>query len=94
MNGVTLTSASSLNVFGFDGDGIGTQNFVTFPGTGYAGPSGAIQYGTANASDVANGPASGCVGTPIFCSPSFDYGGPIGFFSNITRAGGFDTGFY
>jgi hypothetical protein len=93
VNGVTLRSASSFNIFGFDGDGIGTQNFTLFPVTGYAGPgSGVIQYGTPNASDTANANASGCVGSPIFCSPASGYGGPIGFFSNIQRAGGFDTG--
>jgi hypothetical protein len=72
VNAMNLRSASSFGIFGFDGDGIGTQPVGGYPGPG-SGSN--IQYGPANASDLVNANAS-----------------PIGFFSNIQRASGFDTG--
>ena len=71
---VTITAPSNIGVFGFDNDGIGTDQAVGGnPAVPYCvGAScGIIQYGQRNASDTATG-----------------YGGQIGFFDNIVLGNG------
>jgi hypothetical protein len=48
VSGITLRAPSSVGIFGFDGDGVGTMPATGYPGVG----SGTVQYGTPNAHDT------------------------------------------
>jgi hypothetical protein len=65
----SLSLSSNLTIFGFEGDGIGLQDFNTYPGNGYLLNGGVTQYGAANST------AGG--------QDTTGYGGPNAYFTNI-----------
>ena len=85
----TLSLSSSLNIFGFESDGIGVPDYTTYPGNGYSTVGCVCQFGAANGGDSSGygGPHGSFSGITYNAGV---YSGIISFDTPIAANGGID----